>query len=213
MAKMLIKNGEFKGEYWRLEGDKLVNGFYKVKELPLTELNSLYKREYPNSLYSVEFKFSNGIHFTATMAPDLYDELDVVYNECKNPRPLEESAMNRNVNHAAEYQKQESWKNGKVVAQRSEQNILQVLGWVIFAAIFFYGVKTSDLNRRDTIAYQKACTESVHAVTGYDRSQLIAEDHTISYQNDIGDSFIFRCTENKIQFYAEGTGQWINMRL
>jgi len=211
MAKMLIKNGDFEGESWRLEGDKLVQGFYKVKELPLTELDSLHKREDPNHLYSVEFKFSNGISFTAIMTPALYEELNEVYKDCKNPPPLEEYAKNKNINHAAESLKQASWKSGKVVAQRSEQNILQVLGWVIFAAVFFYGVKTSDLNRGDTIAYQKACTASVHTVTGYDQSKLIADGHNISYQNETGDYFIFRCTEGEIQFYAEATEQWVNM--
>lgn len=212
MAKILIKTGEFEGQCWRLEGDKLTHGFYKVKELPIPELLFLTKKQQLNNLLYAEFRFSNHITFTASMTLELFDEIQIIMKESKIPRksdiPLDSGPVAR---EEPETQQQQAWKNGKVIAQRSEENILQVLGWVIFIALFTYGVKNSDLNPRATLAYQQACMTSVNALTGYEESSLKAEGKEITYQSNNGDAFTFRCSEDKVQFYAESTGQWVNM--
>lgn len=211
MAKMLMKNGQFEGESWRLEGQKLVNGFYKVKELPLTKLLSLRKKQQLNDLFYVEFTFNNGIVFTASMNAELYEELQEVLKTCKKGRPLTELKTGGSITANVESAQQQAWRSGKIIAHRSEQNILQVLGWVIFVAIFAYGVRTSDLHRGETLAYQKACMESVNSLTGYDKTNMVGDAREIYYRNGTDDTFIFRCTEDKVQFYTEATDQWVNM--
>lgn len=84
MALIMVKTGEFKGEEWVLQGDKLINGFFKVKELPLSELVSLSKIEEIDKLLYVEFEFSNGISFTASMKSKVYAELYEIFLSCKD---------------------------------------------------------------------------------------------------------------------------------
>lgn len=205
MAKILIKTGEFKGNFWVLQGDLLTNGFYKVKQLPLSDLLSLNKKQQLNNLLYAEFKFTNGITFTASMNSELYAELYEVIQNCKQNSKKENTADNN------ESLQQEAWKKGKVIAQLSQQNILQVIGCLLFVTIFLYGIKTVDLNRGDTLKYQQACIEKIHTLTGYNRSSLVGDGQKISYKNNSNDKFIFRCVKGKVQFYAESTERWMNM--
>jgi len=212
MAKMLMKNGNFEGEYWRLEGDRLSNGFYKVKELPLCELSCLNKRQEIDNLFYVKFEFNNGITFTASMDSTLYDELYDAFQTCKN-MPHDEAVASDNPFNKHYALQKEDWKKGKVEAQLSQQNILQVFGLVVFLAIFLYGINTADLDRAATLTYQRACINDIHSLTGYDKTRLIGEGKQIEYEALNGETTLFRCHDDKAQFYVEATGQWVNLKI
>ena len=207
MAKILIKTGEFKGEAWVLQGQFLTNGFYKVKELPLTELKHLIKKQELNNLLYADFRFTNGINFTASMNSALYEELNEVI-QCIKDDPENETYKHRD---SSGDPLQADWEHGRIVAKHSQQNILMVFGLLIFSAIFTYGVMTADLNKRETMIYQHECIKSIIALTGYEKTKLIGDRQNIQYTNDADEQFTFRCTEDKVQFHAESTGQWVNM--
>jgi len=211
MSKILIKEGDFEGESWRLQGEFLTNGFYKVKELPLAELCALNKRQQLNNLLYVKFEFTNGITFTASMNAALFDELYDVFQRCKNNTDIHEATENSNLDSDGEPIEHEAWKSGQVIAKHSQQNILMVIGGAVFSIVFIYGVNTVDLNRVETLKYQKECRENIHLNTGYDKAKLIGDGRKIIYTDNIGDSFTFRCDEGVIQFYADSTGNWMNM--
>ena len=204
MTKLLIKKGAFEGESWHLNGDKLCTGFYKVKELPLSELRSLHKRQTPNNRYAVEFRFNNGITFIASMDALLYEEVNEVYKSCQ-------SNLSENGSEASKSLQHQAWINGQVIAHRSIENMLYLFGFCILAAIFSYAIQTADPHRKDIRAQQARCIERINIVTGYDKSALLSDGQQITYRNDDGDSLLLRCDANKVQFFAPHTQQWINL--
>jgi len=211
MSKILIKEGDFEGESWRLQGEFLTNGFYKVKELPLAELQALNKRQQLNDLLYVKFEFTNGITFTASMDSTLFDELYDIFQRCKNNTDINEATENTNLDSDGEPIVHEVWKSGQITAKHSQQNILMMIGGAIFTVVFVYGVNSVDLNRTATLAYQKECIETIHLKTGYDKLKLIGDGRDITYKDTIGDTFTFRCEDKTVQFYAASTGSWMNM--
>jgi len=211
MSKMLIKEGDFEGESWRLQGEFLTNGFYKVKELPLAELRALNKRQQLNDLLYVKFEFTNGITFIASMNSILFDELYDVFQRCKNNTDIESATESTNLDSDGEPIELEVWRSGQVPAKHSQQNILMLIGGSIFSLVFIYGVNTVDINHVETLAYQKECIESIHTKTGYNKEKLIGDGREINYQDTTGDIFTFRCDAGNVRFFADSTGNWMNM--
>ncbi len=72
MKNIQIIKGSFSGETWRLEKDSMVIGFYKLRQIPISEVIELKKLEVTKKEHFVEFSLSDGKNFISTMSKKTY---------------------------------------------------------------------------------------------------------------------------------------------
>ncbi|TGA68175.1 hypothetical protein VFES401_14840 [Aliivibrio fischeri] len=73
MKNIQIIKGSFSGETWRLEKDSMVIGFYKLRQIPISEVIHLKKLEVTKKEHFVEFSLSDGKNFISTMSKKTYE--------------------------------------------------------------------------------------------------------------------------------------------
>ncbi|KOE80322.1 hypothetical protein P4S52_20560 [Vibrio sp. SA48] len=73
MKNIKIIKGDFSGETWSLEKDRIEIGFYKVRQIPLSEVVELNKLEVTKKEHFVEFSLADGKKFTSSMSKKTYE--------------------------------------------------------------------------------------------------------------------------------------------
>lgn len=73
MKNIKIIKGDFSGETWSLEKDRIEIGFYKVRQVPLSEIVELKKLEITKKEHFVEFSLADGKKFTSSMSKKTYE--------------------------------------------------------------------------------------------------------------------------------------------
>ncbi|WP_217535547.1 hypothetical protein [Vibrio cholerae] len=71
--KIEIIKGDFSGETWSLEKDRIEAGFYKIKQIPISEIVELKKIEVTKKEHFVEFILADGKSFVASMKQKTYE--------------------------------------------------------------------------------------------------------------------------------------------
>ena len=160
---ILIKTGEFKDQPWKLNGDKLTNGFYKIKELPLSELVLLNKKEEISKLLYVEFEFSNGITFTASMLKNVYAKIYEAFLQHKDSSKLNSNTID------------DSWKEGKPIVKTSKMNIVFAVVGGLFLISVFNGNNTT--KSKDYLTYDKARLCKAYIGSMFGKSTSIIQNY------------------------------------
>lgn len=73
MKLIKIVKGDFSGETWHLEKDRIEIGFYKTRKIPLSEVIELKKLEVIKKEYFVDFSLADGKKFTSSMSKKTYE--------------------------------------------------------------------------------------------------------------------------------------------
>ncbi|KQA16291.1 hypothetical protein [Vibrio metoecus] len=73
MKIIKIVKGDFSGEIWRLEKDRIEIGFYKLRKIPFSEVIELKKLEITKKEHFVEFSLADGKKFTSSMSKKTYE--------------------------------------------------------------------------------------------------------------------------------------------
>ncbi|PMM40011.1 hypothetical protein [Vibrio splendidus] len=89
MKDIKIIKGDFSGETWRLEKDRIEAGFYKLRQVPFSEVIELKKLETTRKEHFVEFSLADGKNFTSSMSKKTYESCYKLFIESGNqPKDL-----------------------------------------------------------------------------------------------------------------------------
>lgn len=102
MGTINIVRGDFYGERWGFEKNKLQNGIYNVKEIPIEEVIKLTKLDVTKKETLVEILLSDGKSFISSMNAKTYDSFYAAFvRNGNNPRYVDLPILKKSKSNVA----------------------------------------------------------------------------------------------------------------